>query len=384
MNGEGKKYTKILFTGGGTAGHIFPILAVAREIRKIYPAEDLQFFYIGPRDEFSEELLNQEGFIIKTILAGKIRRYFGIAPFFQNIWDIIFKMPVGFFQAFFHVYLISPDLIFSKGGYGSFSVVFSGWMMLAPIFMHESDVVPGLTNRLLGRLSMEIFVSFPVEKTMYFASKKMISVGNPVRNEILQGEKAAAKDLFNLTGEKPVILVLGGSQGSQRINDVMMSVLTEILQSFEIIHQVGKKNFKDIDAEVKAVIKTDLQKYYHASPFLNEEQTRHALAAANLIVSRAGSGTIFEIAAVGKPSILIPLPEAAQNHQLKNAYVYAESGAALVIEETNLTPYFFLEKLKYLFYESGSLKHMADATKNFAKPEAGKIMARYLVDYLLQ
>ena len=375
---------KIVFTGGGTAGHIFPILAVAREIRKIYPGEDLQFFYIGPRDQFSEKLFNEEGFIVKTILAGKIRRYFGITPFFQNIVDIFFKIPIGFFQAFFYVYLISPDLIFSKGGYGSFSVVLSGWMILTPIFLHESDVVPGLTNRLMGRLALEIFVSFPMEKTLHFASKKMISVGNPVRSEILKGDKALAKSLFNLTGEKPVILILGGSQGSQRINDVIMSVLTEILQSFEIIHQVGKNNFKQIEAEVKAVIKSDLQKYYHPWPFLNQEEIKNALAVTNLIISRAGSGTIFEIAAAGKPSILIPLPEAAQNHQLKNAYVYAESGAALVIEEANLTPHFFLERLKYLFYESGDLKYMADCAKNFARPEAGKIMARYLVDYLLQ
>ena len=118
------KIMKILFTGGGTAGHIFPIIAVAREIKKIYPANDLQLFYVGPRDEFSEELLSGEGFTVKTIFAGKIRRYLGLKPFFQNLLDIFFKMPIGFFQAFFHVFLISPDLIFSKGGYGSFSVVF--------------------------------------------------------------------------------------------------------------------------------------------------------------------------------------------------------------------------------------------------------------------
>ncbi len=379
-----KRFSKIIFTGGGTAGHIFPVIAVAREIKKIYPKDDLQLFYVGPRDQFSENLLHQEGFIVKTIFAGKIRRYWGIKAFFQNAWDIIFKMPVGFFQAFFYVFVISPDLIFGKGGYGSFSVVFCGWLMLCPVFLHESDVVPGLTNRLMGKLCLEIFVSFPMEKTLHFTSKKMISVGNPVRDEILNGDKTKAKDLFGLTGEKPVILILGGSQGSQRINDVIMSILAELLQNFEIIHQAGEKNFKEVEAEVKAVLKSDLQKYYHPWPFLNQEEIRHALAAANLIVSRAGSGTIFEIAAAGKPSVLIPLPEAAQNHQVKNAYVYAESGAALVIEEANLTPHFFLERLKYLFHESGGLKDMADCAKSFARPQSGKIMARYLIDYLLQ
>ena len=253
-----------------------------------------------------------------------------------------------------------------------------------PIFLHESDVVPGLTNKLVSKFSLEIFVSFPIEKTQYFPFKKMISVGNPVRKEILGGSKEKAIEMFKLTGEKPVILILGGSQGSQRINDVIMSILPEILQSFEIIHQVGQKNFKQIEAEVKAVLKIELQKYYHLSPFLNEEEIKQALAAANLVVSRAGSGSIFEIASAGKPSVLIPLLEAAQNHQLKNAYTYAESGASLIIEESNLTPHFFLERLKYLFYESGELKTMAQSTRAFARPEAGKIIARYLVDYLLQ
>ncbi len=241
-----------------------------------------------------------------------------------------------------------------------------------------------MANRLMGRLSLEIFVSFPIEKTQYFPSKKMISVGNPIRSEILEGDKQQAKTLFKLTGEKPLILILGGSLGSQRINDVIMSILTEMLQNFEIVHQVGQKNFKNVEDEVKALLQEKLQKNYHPVPFLNEEEMKHALAAAHLIVSRAGSGSIFEISSAKKPSVLIPLPEAAQNHQLKNAYVYAESGAALVIEEVNLTPHFFLERLKYLFYESGELKNMAESAKYFAKPEAAKIIARYLVEYLLQ
>ena len=398
---------KILFTGGGTAGHIFPIIAVAREIRKVYQTpkrmvaetsffsrlasgstnevqrtDDLQFFYVGPRDEFSEGLLSQEGFVVKTILAGKIRRYFGFKAFFQNIFDIFFKIPAGFFQGFFHVYLISPDLIFSKGGYGSLSVVFCGWMLLVPIFLHESDIIPGFTNRLLSKLSLEIFVSFPIEKTQYFPFKKMISVGNPIRTEILEGNKEKAKTLFKLTGEKPVILILGGSQGSKKINDVLLTILPEILQNFEVIHQVGFKNLKEIEAEVKAIIQINLQKYYHLFSFLTEEELKEAYAAADLIVSRAGSGSIFEISAVGKPSILIPLPKAAQNHQVKNAYVYAESGSCLVIEEVNLKPHFFLERLKYLFSESDKLKEMAESAGVFSRPQAGKIIARYLVEYL--
>jgi len=375
---------KILFTGGGTAGHIFPIIAISREIKKVHPRQDFQFFYIGPKDEFSQNLLSQEGIVVKTILAGKIRRYFGFLSFFQNLIDIFVKFPIGFLQSLFYIFVISPDLIFSKGGSGSLAVVVAGWLFLTPIFLHESDIVPGLANRLVSKFALEIFVSFPAEKTKYFSPKKMISVGNPLRIEILEGEKEKAKELFNLSGEKPVILILGGSQGSQRINDVLLAILPEFLENFELIHQTGRKNFKEIEAEAKIVVKKELLKYYHPLPFLEEEELKQAYAICDLICSRAGSGSIFETAAVGKPSISIPLPESAQNHQVGNAYAYADRGACLVIEEANLTPHFFLERLKYLFSQPQKLKEIAESAKSFSKPQSAKIIAEYIISYLTQ
>lgn len=375
---------KILFTGGGTAGHIFPIIAISREIKKVYSLQDFRFYYIGPKDEFSENLLSQEGIVVKTILAGKIRRYFGFLSFFQNLIDIFIKFPIGFLQSLFYIFIISPDLIFSKGGYGSLPVTLSGWLFLTPIFLHESDIIPGLSNRLASKFALEIFVSFPVEKTKYFSSKKMISVGNPIRKEILEGEKEKAKELFNLTGEKPVILVLGGSQGSRRINDVLLVILPEFVENFELIHQTGQKNFKEIEAEARAVVKEDFLKYYHPFPFLNEEELKQAYAICDLICSRAGSGSIFETAAIGKPSVLIPLPESAQNHQVENAYAYADRGACLVMEESNLTSHFFLERIKYLFSQPQKLKEMAESAKSFSRPQAAKIIAEYIITYLTQ
>lgn len=372
---------KILFTGGGTAGHILPIVAVSREIKKKYRQGNIEFFYLGPKDEFGEDLLSQEGIKVKTILAGKFRRYFGFKSFFQNIFDF-FKIPFGFFQALFYLFIISPDLIFSKGGYGALPVVLSGWLLLIPIFSHESDVVPGLTNKLLSRFSLEIFVSFPVEKTGYFPSKKMFSVGNPLRLEILEGEEGKAKELFGLSNEKPIILILGGSQGAQRINDIILAILPDLLRNFELIHQVGQKNFKQIESEARVIIDKEFQRYYHLFPFLKEEELKQAYQSADLIISRAGAGTIFEISAVGKPSILIPLAGAAQEHQLKNAYTYAENKACLVIEESNLTPRFFLERIKYLFSQPQKLNEMKKSAQAFAKPQAAKIIAEYIVEYL--
>lgn len=373
---------KILFTGGGTAGHILPIIAIVREMRRVYPGPDLEFFYLGPKDEFGQILLSQEEIKIKPVLAGKIRRYFDWKAPFQNLFDLVFKIPLGIFQAFFYIFILAPDLIFSKGGFGSIPAVVAGWLLKVPIFLHESDISPGLTNRLLSRFALEIFVSFP--DTEYFNPSKMILVGNPIRKEILEGSKEAAISFFKLRGGKPVILILGGSQGAQRINDKILEILPELLKNFEVIHQCGEKNFKEVKAESEVVISKELAPFYHLFSFLKEEGLKQAYAVSDLIVSRAGSGTIFEIAAISKPSILIPLPEAAQNHQVKNAYAYAQSGATVVLEESNFTPHFFLERLKYLISQPAELEKMKKAAKEFSRPLATTIIANYLIEFLTQ
>ena len=373
---------KILFTGGGSGGHIFPIIAIFREIKRIYPKESLKCYFIGPKDEFSSILLSQEGIKTKWIEAGKFRRYLTPVSFFQNIFDVFFRTPFGVFQSFFHIFFMAPDMIFSKGGYGSVPPAIAGKILGVPVFLHESDSEIGMANKFLSKLAIEIFVSFPIKRTGYLPLKKILWVGNPIRRELLHGTKEEAKDMFKLTSEKPVILILGGSQGSQRINEMVIDNLSQMLQDFELIHQCGEKNYKQIRAEMEAVIHEDFKKYYHLYPFFKEIELKQAYAAADLIVSRGGSGSIFEIAALEKPSIIIPLPESAQNHQMKNAYLYAESGATSVIEEGNLTSRFFLEKLRYLFSRTQELNKMKKSAKDFSKPLAAKIIASYIIAFL--
>lgn len=354
-----------------------PIIAIVREIRRIAPKELLlTFYYIGPKDPFGDMLISQEGIEIKNILAGKIRRYFTWRSLLENVADL-FKIPIGILQSFFYVFVFAPDLILSKGGYGSFPAVFAGWILQVPIFLHESDVSPGLASKVQSPFAFKIFTSFP--KTEYFSLKKVIYAGNPIRREILEGSKEEARKIFNLTLEKPVILITGGSQGAQKINDTILDILPGLLDNFELIHVCGENNLKQIGAEAKAVITKEAEKYYHLYPFLKEIEIKHAYLAADLIISRAGSGSIFEIAAVGKPSILVPLSGSAQNHQIKNAYAYGQEGTTIVMEEENLTPHFFLEKLKYLFSHHEELEKMSIAAKSFAKPEAARLIAQYLL-----
>ncbi len=375
---------KILFTGGGTGGHIVPILAIVREMRKLQgspsASSGLQLFYIGPKDDFNELLLSQEGIEVFTILAGKMRRYGGIQTIFQNFVDILFKTPVGIIQAFFKVFFLAPDVMFSKGGYGAIPATIAGWLLRVPVFLHESDSVPGLANRIAASFALKIFVSFP--NTQKFQIRKTILTGNPIRKEILTGSKEEAAQVFHLAGGKPVLLILGGSQGAQKINDVVLLLVNDALNNFEIIHQTGEKNFLQVKAEAKTVIAPLNEKYYHPVSFLKETELRHAYAVADFIVNRAGSGSIFEIAALGKPSILIPLAGAAQNHQVENAYAYAKEGAAVVLEEANLTPHFFLEKLRSLFENPQELAKMSQAALAFSKPEAANFIAQYLIEYL--
>jgi UDP-N-acetylglucosamine--N-acetylmuramyl-(pentapeptide) pyrophosphoryl-undecaprenol N-acetylglucosamine transferase len=371
---------KIVFTGGGTGGHIFPIIAIVRELRKLALNEKLEIYYLGPKDEFGEIFLSQEGIKVKNILAGKIRRYFNFSSIFLNLFDILFKIPLGILQSFSWLLFKNPDLIFSKGGFGSFPVVISGWLLGIPIFLHESDISPGLANRILSKFALEIFTSFP--NTEYFPPSKIYLVGNPIRTEILKGSQTEAKKFFQITGEKKVVLILGGSQGAQRINEKILEILPEFLKNFEIIHQCGEKNYKETKLITDGLLKEELKKYYHLFGFLKEDQLKLAYAISDLIVSRAGSGTIFEIAALAKPSILIPLPEAAQDHQIKNAYAFKQTGAAIVIEEENLTPRFLLERVRAILENQKEIERMSLAAKEFSKPLAAKIIANFILEYL--
>ncbi len=368
---------KILFTGGGTGGHVFSIVAFTRELRRLYTKNDLELYYVGPKDEFGSILLSQEDFIIKTISGGKIRRYFS----FQNFTDILFKIPFGVLQSFFLILKIRPQLVFSKGGSGSISVTFCAKILRIPLFIHESDIVPGLSNRVAFKWAKKTFVSFP--KTEYLEPSKTILTGNPIRTELLEGDSEKAGQLFDLTFEKPIVLFLGGSQGAEFINDFVLNTSKELLKEFEIIHVSGRENFKQMESEAQVVISKDQERYYHLIGFLDEEKLKHAYKAADFIVSRAGSGSIFEIAGLGKPSILIPLASASARHQAKNAYVYAETGASVVMEQDNLTHNFFMEKIHSIFSNPELLEKMKESSLRFSKPLAGKAIAREILEYFM-
>jgi UDP-N-acetylglucosamine--N-acetylmuramyl-(pentapeptide) pyrophosphoryl-undecaprenol N-acetylglucosamine transferase len=331
--------------------------------------------YLGP-DGFSSEALKSEGIRAKYILAGKMRRYLSPMIFLD-----LLKMPPGFFQSYWHMFWFMPDVIFSKGGYGGVLPVIVGWMFRIPIIIHESDSVPGLANRILARLAEKIMLSFNATLA-FFPSKKVILVGNPVRSELFTRVVENSNEALGIRSQKPIVLVIGGSQGARQINELTLLAVPELVKKYEIIHQCGAENLMQVQKGAAIQLKNAEEKaLYHIYPVLSEDEIASAYALARVVVSRAGSGAIFEIAAAGKPSVLIPYAPAAGGHQEKNAHAYAQSGAAIVLEGENLTPHMIISEVDSIVENVKRSQSMSQAARNFAKPDAAGRIAEELLKF---
>lgn len=366
---------RILFSGGGTGGHFFPIIAVAREIKKIAEEErilDVELFYMGP-SRFGSDELKKEDILSIPVTSGKIRRYFSL----QNIFDI-FKIFFGVVTALWKLFWIMPDVIFLKGGYGSFPALIAAYIYGIPLMIHDSDSIPGMVSKLGGRFAKRIGIAFPMAAG-FFPDKKVALVGIPLRKGLFGGTRNEAEENFNVFSGKKCILVMGGSQGAEALNDAVLGVIKDLTDEFEIIHQAGKENLEEVRLQASELLRSFHKERYHLFGFLNENAMRDAYLLANLIVSRAGATSIFEIANLGKPSILIPLKNSAQDHQRENAYSYVESGACVILEESNLTPHLLLGEIKRLMENPEKMRQMGEAAKKFARPDSAELIAREIL-----
>lgn len=364
---------RIALTGGGTGGHLFPLIAVAKELKNISLERglyDTEIRFYGPKttDESLYAALADENIKFEPVMSGKMRRYFSL----QNPIDLI-KFIIGIFQAQWKLFRFMPNVIFSKGGYGSLPIVIVGWMFGIPIIIHESDSIPGLVNKISSRFAKRIAIAFP-SAAKYFQDSKVAILGNPTREDLMIGSAEEAKTILKLKGDKNLILIIGGSQGARAINDLVMTSLDDLLLRYEIILICGEKNYRDLFNESEARLKQGQKEYFHLFPFLKSE-LKHALTAASLIVSRAGAGSIFEIAYLGKPSILIPLPNSAQDHQLENAYEYSKFGGAIVIEQQNMTPHLFLDNINRILGDENLFRQMSENALKFFTPQAARKIA---------
>lgn len=366
---------RVVLTGGGTGGHFYPLVAVARSLKKIAEAENiarLDLFFMSD-EPMDKELLFAEGIKFIKIPAGKMRRYFSL----RYLPDTV-KTAFGVLWAFWRTYFLMPDAIFSKGGYASFPILIAARVLKIPVIIHESDAVPGVVNKWAGKWAERIALSF-AEAAKYFPGKNAAVTGNPVRQQIIGGNLAEAVEYFKLEDGIPTILILGSSQGSEKINETALALLPDAVLKYQIIHQTGKNNFEDVSGRARVVLaQSGFKNRYHPYRFLDEGELRNASRAANLIVSRASS-MIFEIAAWGVPAILIPLPSAAQDHQRENAYIYARFGGAEVIEETNLTPHLILAEIDKILGNPERIKKMRMAAQAFARLDAADKIAKEII-----
>lgn len=362
---------KILLTGGGTAGHFYPLIAIVQEIAKISEEEKLvkpQFFFMST-NPYDKRALFDNDIEFRMIFAGKRRTYFSLL----NVTDKI-KTALGILKALLSVYLIYPDVIVSKGGYASVPAVFAGRLLRIPIIIHESDSVPGRANQWASRFAVRVAVSWP-EAAEFFPPEKTAVTGQPLRAEIRKRTEGA-HEYLQFDRNLPTILVLGGSQGARHINETILEILPALVSKYQVVHQAGERNLREVRELASVILKSEEEKKrYKVFGFLDALALRMGAGAAFLVVSRAGS-TLFEIAAWGLPSILIPLSESQGDHQRKNAFFYARQGAAIVIHEKNLTPHVLLSEINRLIENEPLRREMGKAAEAFFDPLGGERIAR--------
>jgi UDP-N-acetylglucosamine--N-acetylmuramyl-(pentapeptide) pyrophosphoryl-undecaprenol N-acetylglucosamine transferase len=366
---------KILLTGGGSGGHFYPVIAIAQALNALAKENklaDVELFYMAPQP-YDRQLLYDNKLTFVKGSAGKMRRYFSILNFFD-----LFVTAWGLFKAIGTLYSIYPDVVFGKGGYVSFPALFAARLFRIPVVIHESDSVPGRLNIWAGKFARLVAISFP-EAAEFFDPKKVALTGNPVRQELMHPVAEGAREYLQLENDVPVILILGGSQGSQFINENLVNSLPQLLEKYQVIHQTGKNNYDMMKETASVVLERNMYKTrYKPYDNLDSLTMRMAAGISSLIVSRAGSG-IFEIALWGLPAILIPITDSNGDHQRKNAYNYARTGAAIVIEENNVTSNILTSEIERLMEDAPERDRMKQAALGFARKDAAALIAKELI-----
>lgn len=365
----------IMLTGGSTGGHIFPLIAVSDEL-KARQKNNISVVYFGPKSNLNGAF-KERGIKTYTLLSSKWRRYAS----FLNFLDI-FKFGFSLVQAVIVLFFLMPDVVFSKGGPGALAVVIVARFYFIPVIIHESDSVPGLTNKLSGNFATKIALSFE-EAIKYFPAKKVALTGNPVRADLFVDipSKQEAKEKLGFDSSEPLLFIIGGSQGAQKINNFVFDNFGALSGVTQIYHQVGQNNVRD--TEMMMSMRTSSEHAVEASRykyigFLDGEGMKTAFAAADVILSRAGSESISEIALFNKPAILVPLSNAANNHQRENAYAYERAKGCVVIEEDNFTIHIVLRELQELL-RAESTADVRDSRQVFFRKEAASVIAHEII-----
>lgn len=364
---------RIVLTGGGSGGHFYPLIAVSEELQRYNTADfPIEFYYMGP-EPYNAEALQKNGIRYVHVPSGKKRKYFSIANLFAP-----FKLLWGTFITLQKLYVIYPDVVFSKGSYTSVPVVLAAAFLRIPIVIHESDTKAGSANKLAARFARYVAIAFD-DVAQFFPPEKTALVGIPLRKEFTSEVPNAAEQL-GVPNDKPILFVTGGSLGAERINNLIIESLDELLPNYTILHQTGESHEEAVRQSSASLIQdTNLLARYFVRGNLSATEMNLAQSAASLIISRAGAGTIFEIAVKKKPSIIIPIPESVSHDQRTNAYAYARTGAGVVLEQDNLSDGLLTAEITRIMSDQGLYGQMSAAAAAFASTNAANTLAQTLI-----
>jgi len=365
MNNIDNRNYKILLTGGGTGGSVTPLLAIYDELNNppnpLYQGGDkFDFLWLGTKFGPEKEMVEKAGIKFKAISGGKWRRYFSL----ENFVDIV-KIKLGFFQALFIILKWHPDLVISAGSFISVPVVWAAWVLRVPILIHQQDIIAGLANKLMAPFAKTITVTF--EKSLADYGKRAVWIGNPIRQSLkVESQKSKVEN-----NEMPVVLIIGGGTGAIAINKIVEDSLSGLIKFCQVIHITGKEK-SALSNEVKI---TNYEKY----EFLSVNKMAEALNTADLVVTRAGLGFLSELSYLGKPTVIIPIPD---SHQEDNAAFFRNKKAAITVKQKYLTAENFTHMIKDLLSDKNNLErlsvNMGQAMKRGANQEMVKIIKSLL------
>ena len=350
---------RIVLTGGGTAGHVTPNIALMPGLRDM----GFEIHYIGSYEGIEKDLIRKEGVSYYGISSGKLRRYFDV----KNITDPA-RILKGYAQAKKLLKQIGPSIVFSKGGFVAVPVVFAAASLGIPVVIHEADMTPGLANKLSMKKADHICCSF-TETIKYLPEGKSTHTGLPIRAELKNGSREEGLRYAGLNGEKPVVLSVGGSTGSLNVNRAVRAVLPELLKRFDVIHLCGAGNVDESLEGTPGYVQFDYIR----------EQMKDLLAAADVVISRAGANSVFELLALAKPNVLIPLSaEASRGDQILNAHSFEKQGFSEVIEEQDLTDEALLATVEKVYADRAKYTAAMEASPaGNAVDEVLKVIAKY-------
>lgn len=377
---------RIVLTGGGSAGHLTPLGPLIEALRQQFSAEQkklprwvqpqhLKLFFVGARGGRAATFMSHYSVPVYTIPAGKVRRYFSLL----TIVDLFFKLPAGCVMALWRLFWLMPEVVVSKGGYGSVPVVVAARFYRIPVLLHESDAVPGLANRVLARFASAVAVGFESAVAGWPAryKKKLFVTGIPVRREVEEFTVAEAKHSLGLPDGEDMVLVVGGSQGARALNETVLKILPNLVADLTVVHVAGEQHFATVRAVATELLAHSSRKNaYKVFPYLHAEMAK-ALVAATVVVSRAGATMLAELARLRKVALLIPLPTppAANDHQWKNAELFERYGAVRVLAAGNVTPALLEQNIRELLNDLSMRDRLQQGMAAMDRPGAASAVA---------